>query len=140
MSTRCNIIIKDARYGDGRVILYHHCDGYPEGVGVQLRKVLACYNGEHFPTEGRAVYSIANRLVKDQTGLNDKEYEITTCVHSDIDFLYEITFDYEGSTLKCYEYWDEWIEEEEKYKTHKDPVKIPAWDGGATIYEKEAEL
>lgn len=37
MSTRCNIIIKDR--GDRRIYLYHHHDGYPEGVGSERLSV-----------------------------------------------------------------------------------------------------
>ena len=36
MSTRCNIIVMK----EGKVIqFYHHCDGYPEGVGMKLKEL-----------------------------------------------------------------------------------------------------
>jgi len=34
MSTRCHIFIEDPEFGDFRVILYRHSDGYPEFPGV----------------------------------------------------------------------------------------------------------
>ena len=34
MSTRCNVVIK-GQY-EGQIILYRHCDGYPEGVAPTL--------------------------------------------------------------------------------------------------------
>ncbi len=38
MSTRAHIRIKD---GDEQIMLYHHHDGYPEGVGRDLKKFLS---------------------------------------------------------------------------------------------------
>lgn len=79
MSTRCNIIIKDKR---GKIYLYHHHDGYPEGVGSDLfeRLKVLFLNTYLYKT------SLANFLVKDT---ND-EYNITDSIHGDIDFLYTI--------------------------------------------------
>ena len=34
MSTRAHIIIKE---WDNQIHLYHHCDGYPEGIGIDCR-------------------------------------------------------------------------------------------------------
>ena len=38
MSTRAHIRIKD---GDEQIMLYHHHDGYPDGVGRDLKEFLA---------------------------------------------------------------------------------------------------
>ena len=138
MSTRCNIIVKEP-YGH-KYILYHHHDGYPEGVGVQLRKALKMKEGCTFSNRWGGHY-LANDLIKDQRGLNDKTYEITSCLHSDIEFVYVVNF--RTGTLRCYEIpWDD--EYHENYNIRFDRVfrrrnlvDIPAWDGGATMYEKE---
>ena len=37
MSTRAHIRIYDS---GGCIQLYHHCDGYPEGIGRDLKSVL----------------------------------------------------------------------------------------------------
>lgn len=87
MSTRCNIVIKHKGYND--IILYHHHDGYPQGVGYDLHSRLKKIEGCWYETD------IANGLVKDA----EDEYEITSCIHGDIDYLY--TIDCNTKTLKC---------------------------------------
>lgn len=87
MSTRCNILIKHTGYND--IILYHHHDGYPQGVGYDLHCRLKKIEGRWYETD------IANNLVKD----TEDEYEITSCIHGDIDYLY--TIDCNTKTLKC---------------------------------------
>ena len=80
MSTRCNVIVKDKF---NKIWLYHHHDGYPEGVGADLVSRFA----EKFKKDERIWWSdIVNKLVKDQ---ND-EYEITDGEHSDIEYCYTI--------------------------------------------------
>ena len=91
MSTRCNIIVR----GFGQSFtLYHHHDGYPEGVGVDLKKRLA---GNSFYAAG-----FANRLIKDP---ND-EYEIAGGLSSDIEYLYIVYIGSktqgQPSEVKCY--------------------------------------
>ena len=95
MSTRCNIIIKDRRH---RVILYHHHDGYPEGVGSDLKKYLSKFEDWQIRQHGR--WEIANDLVKDKAGLNDDGYEVTMALHTDIDYCYVINC--VSGTLLCY--------------------------------------
>lgn len=91
MSTRCNIIIK-AENG-AEILLYHHHDGYPVGVGHDLKFYLS---------KLRYWYAdrIANALMKDKAGLNDKEYELTTGIHGDIEYAYVI--DCGLQKLTCY--------------------------------------
>lgn len=91
MSTRCEILIKQ-EYKDGekeQVKLYHHHDGYPEGVGYDLtnRAQKWFWDVEH----------ISNSLVKDST----EEYEIATGYHTDIEYFYII--DVNLKTIKCYQ-------------------------------------
>jgi len=102
MSTRCNIILKDDKH---QVILYHHCDGYPEGVGAYL------YKGFHETLTGcKHIYldDCVNSLLKDE---KDSSYEWTECIHGDIEYLYEI--DTHNKTLKCWKY-DGWNGEKVK--------------------------
>ena len=80
MSTRANITINN---GESKIILYRHYDGYPTDTGID----------------------IANRIKrsKDTSGLvsdfldatfdsnGRKVYEITTEIHGDIEYDYEIT-------------------------------------------------
>ena len=87
MSTRCNVIIKRKGYQD--IILYHHFDGYPQGVGYDLHCRLKKINGNWYECD------IANNLVKDK----EDDYEITSCIHGDIDYLY--TIDCDAKQLKC---------------------------------------
>ena len=108
MSTRCNIIIKD---GPSRIILYHHPDGYPMGVGTELRgyleRIHAWHKGLH------SAEHIANYLVKGRipaplasTPHDDDEYELTSGLHGDVEYVYVINL--RAATLRCYEVtWNE---------------------------------
>lgn len=86
MSTRCQIAV---RYLDKEILIYHHHDGYPEGVGVDLvnrQKRLNTWNGSY----------IINNLIKD----TNEEYEIACVVHTDLDYWYEI--DCNKHTIRCW--------------------------------------
>lgn len=93
MSTRAHIRIID---GKEQIQLYHHFDGYPEGVGADLKEFLEkknIWNGE----------IIANELIKSK---EDDGYEVTTCLHGDEEYIYVI--DCKAKSLKCYSHgWDE---------------------------------
>lgn len=81
MSTRCNILVKEKGRKD--IILYHHHDGYPQGVGADLvKRFTELFSKENY------IFAIvlANKLVKD----SEDEYEITNCIHGDIEYLYTI--------------------------------------------------
>ncbi len=99
MSTRCVIRIK--RGSVGSVDLYHHCDGYPEGVGVQLLATIERWfegrpGGHEMDSE-----ILANRLVKNEDEkLNDDSYEITLAKHVDLEYFYEIDFGDSDSLTK----------------------------------------
>lgn len=109
MSTRCNIIIQD--FSD-RIILYHHCDGYPEGVGADLKRYMSSLKEWQITQYGS--WMIANQLVKNKAGLEDETYEISPRLHTDIDYCYVI--DCEKATLKCYTCrWLEFDEDSQKY-------------------------
>jgi len=117
MSTRCNIRIVDE--SGNEVMLYHHYDGYPEGVGKQLDLLMQAGAFGNFPcSEG-----IANKLVKwnfkfdelkknlEKKGVNPNElvcdddgYDVTCGLHGDIEYIYIIKLAYgEFASLECYE-------------------------------------
>lgn len=77
MSTRSMIIITDDKH---ELTLYHHWDGYPEGVGSDL---ISRYRNR---LDKLNVAYIANELVKAK---NDN-YEITYGRHTDIEYMYNI--------------------------------------------------
>ena len=74
MSTRATIKIKD---GSEVRWLYHHSDGYPEGVGKELEGILSDEKYWTLP-------SIFTRLTK------DPQYEPTGGIHGDEEYGYLI--------------------------------------------------
>lgn len=100
MSTRASIRITE---GDGQILLYHHCDGYPEGVGSELKEFLK---------ERKYWYAerIAQGLVTMKNQWNDFPYEPAICLHGDEEYVYVI--DCDKKTLTCYLHrWDESFEQ-----------------------------
>ena len=88
MSTRCQIKIT---YLKREVLLYHHWDGYPEAVGLDLikrQKRLKTWDGN----------ILVNELVKNTK--KDDSYEIAFQVHTDLDYWYEI--DCNRKTIRCW--------------------------------------
>ena len=85
MSTRCNIILKDKGH---QIFLYHHHDGYPEGVGTDMQRFVADINKHYY----YSIEDVANRLLKGYDskfyGKTDMGYELTTNIHGDIEYLY----------------------------------------------------
>lgn len=75
MSTRCMIRIKEC---GGKIDLYHHHDGYFDGVGQELKNA--------FSSHGNALETL-NAL------LSDDEYELTDSPHGDIEYWYLLDFD-----------------------------------------------
>lgn len=112
MSTRSMIIVKNAF---AEVKLYHHCDGYPEGVGLDLMSRFYKKLEEVKDMQKADVDVIANELVKDT---NDR-YEITIFNHIDIE--YEYIIDCDLCKILCFE-------------IRKD------WDTGLTMERKKIDL
>lgn len=91
MSTRATIkIVKKGRKPEW---LYHHSDGYPDGVGCDLLEFLSYYNNEKWIPKELSEY------------IREKEYgyEITEGQHGDEEYGYLI--DCDKHTLRCY-----WLE------------------------------
>ena len=79
MSTRASILVKD---NNDKCYLYHHHDGYPDGVGQTLVEYLKTKCGfSYWDLE-----EIVNELIK----LENDEYEYTTCIHGDEEYFYLI--------------------------------------------------
>lgn len=100
MSTRASIRITE---GDGQILLYHHCDGYPEGVGAELKEFLKKF--KYWNPE-----DIASGLATKKNSYGRYPYECAICLHGDEEYVYVIDCDKE--TLTCYSHrWDESFEQ-----------------------------
>ena len=108
MSTRCNIIIKDR---DTRILLYHHHDGYPEGVGAMLKDWLKERDNpysKHWDDEGIATALVKRGIpyighdweTKEPEWKVDDEYECASCIHDDVVYAYVINC--WTKTLRCF--------------------------------------
>ena len=94
MSTRTQVRIISNRH---HIDLYHHYDGYFEGVGYQLKVALS---------ESNDPVSLIEELVK-----MDNSYELTDALHRDIDYFYEL--DYDKQTFRGYALrFEPWSREE----------------------------
>ena len=98
MSTRATIkIIQEEREP---IRLYHHSDGYPSGVGHDLKKYLSGLNDWDWQAE-----EIATDIVKGKVA-NDNSYEVANCQHGDEEYAYLI--DCNKKSIKCYNVgWDD---------------------------------
>lgn len=88
MSTRSEILVKCSF---GQCKLYHHHDGYIEGVGFDLFQRFFSTKEEGFNRKYGTPHidDIVNTLVKDAKD----EYEVTVAKHTDIEYFYEIDVD-----------------------------------------------
>ena len=92
MSTRASIILKEGCTYTNPIYLYHHCDGYVEGVGYILRRVMKfhpfCY-----------VEQVATDLVR----MEDKYgsgFRVSNVLPDDIEYVYVI--DGDSKTVVAY--------------------------------------
>lgn len=93
MSTRAAIVIKDAKNKNN---LYRHSDGYPEGLGEEIKEFLD-------------EYKEAESISADALAMDMHREEIaspTYCIHSDEEYLYII--DCEKRKLTCYDVGIAW--------------------------------
>lgn len=111
MSTRCNIIVKAK---GNKITLYHHWDGYIEGVGQDLVNKLKPF----FDSNNKCYWSdVVNMLVKNK---EDEGYEITSRIHGDIEYLYTIDTDKKTIKVQTVGYG---INYEQKFFRKKDVLK-----------------
>ena len=94
MSTRCNVIIKE--YDGNFFQLYHHHDGYPEGVGTDLEEYIKQMDDDCL-VDGKKFTD----FLCDPKHDDEYEYEGTNvCPHSDINYLYII--DLQKREIVCF--------------------------------------
>lgn len=103
MSTRANIVIKKTTHND-RVKyyqLYHHCDGYFEGVGCDLQNIMNRVMEE--PADKRKDILSSPLSLAVYINEYDDSFEIEEDhlnLHGDIEYLYVI--DINAQTITCY--------------------------------------
>ncbi len=111
MSTRAHIKITD---GHDSFCLYHHHDGYPQGVGNDIKKYLESINfftkPKYCPDHYIEAICLANKMVKGIFSILyddiDTQYDLTTGLHGDEEFCYHI--DCKRRELHCYRVsWDD---------------------------------
>ena len=84
MSTRANIFIRNDYDDQEKVVIYHHYDGYPEGVGKDLTSILHKINKEKHTKVTKE--ELANYICN-----NNNDYRITTPFEAaDAEYIYEI--------------------------------------------------
>jgi len=79
MSTRCQVFVKDNNKNP-TALLYHHWDGYPEGVGKELVKIFKQYKKISTP-HGDARWFL---------DMLPRAYEDADCIHGDLEYLYVV--------------------------------------------------
>lgn len=95
MSTRATIAV-ESKQDKEFFRIYHHHDGYPQGVGADLVKQM-----DKLYADRKFWYAeeIVNHLIK----LPNDEYEITSCVHGDEEYFYIIDVDHQKVLCQnCY--------------------------------------
>ena len=139
MSTRCNIILEQPDKGR-KIYLYHHFDGYPEGVGSDLAHFVTEWNKSYFYD----ICELANWLIKNPFAPSyereDDNYRLTKGLHGDIEYLYVIKMTYDNDakrntmTLEAYKAYPDWLIEsinknEIAIRKNKDKPHFSVIDG-----------
>ena len=88
MSTRCHIIIEESF--DKEHYIYHHCDGYPEGVGEELKEILEKCPSYDWETIMEKILAYSD------------QYEEDNGIHGDEEYIYVITPLNSNAILECY--------------------------------------
>lgn len=84
MATRANIFIRDNKSDLDKEVLYHHWDGYPDGVGINLAGILNTIPKDVSKTMTKS--SLAGYIHK-----KNPSFEITTPEEApDAEYNYEI--------------------------------------------------
>lgn len=91
MSTRCHVIIRETDDSNSNTkYIYHHCDGYPEGVGSELKKILESCPSYDWETIMEKILGYSS------------QYEEDRGIHGDEEYIYEIDAKNTHAILKCY--------------------------------------
>ena len=94
MGTRAAIIIKEST---NEINIYHHCDGYPEGVGQELTD---------FASNCKVWESV--KIFAEMLNEYDDAYRYTSDVHGDEEYIYLV--DIPTKTIICYDiFGDEYL-------------------------------
>lgn len=93
MSTRTNIVI---RSGESRVVLYRHWDGYLAETGRDLHNKLVSAGGT-YGSDDRFLRALLAEM-NEATSYREATpvYELTDCLHGDIEYLYVVEFPRQG--------------------------------------------
>lgn len=92
MSTRAHI---EVRQGKKKNYIYHHCDGYPSGVGMELKDEL---EKKHFFDKDK---QFGIRKTTNMICNIDSQYRVDSGFHGDEDYYYVV--DCDNRTLTCYD-------------------------------------
>jgi hypothetical protein len=109
MSTRCHVVVRNGKNENKEKwnYIYHHCDGYPSGVGKELSDILTEIQGNGV---SRKNFN-ANFITENILNYSD-EYESDNSIHGDEEYIYLIDvetkhivdgFESNSVTLTCYE-------------------------------------
>lgn len=92
MSTRSHI---EVCKGNKKKYIYHHCDGYPSGVGMELKEAL---EDNHFFDKDKqfGIIKTTNMICN-----IDSQYRVDEGFHGDEEYYYVV--DCDNRTLTCYE-------------------------------------
>lgn len=94
MSTRCNIIVREIndndKYSCTEHYIYHYYDGYPDGVGSELREILKSCPSYDWET-------VMEKILK-----YDCSYEEVSKIYRNEEYIYEIDTNGNCAILKCY--------------------------------------
>lgn len=121
MSTRCSLIVKN---NADENIIYHHCDGYPGGVGTDVKHYLK----ENFDkVKAPDGFDFLIHEFKEGNVACDDEYEIDQHgLPGDIEYLYEIDLTKEtvDEMITCYKIpwaWPNCDKDYTKFKVKQIP-------------------
>ena len=85
MATRSNIVVT---YGDSKTFIYRHWDGYLSVTGYDIASTLM-----HHPNPKSFVRELLNKKEDCSFTRDGKyQYELTSEIHGDIEWLYKINF------------------------------------------------
>ena len=132
MSTRSVVIVKQ---GNKDCSIYHHWDGYPEGVGYDLLERSKDW-GSAYINDWDAT-NVINNLLKDK----DECYEFKFYIHPDIEYLYVI--DCDNKKVKCFKVIininDDYTLSDNNWKEYKD-IYEGKFGQEIDIYKKFPEI